>query len=275
MLLPPLLLALLLVPLLLLLSLRLLHLLRTTQLPPRPRPRHAIRVLIVLGSGGHTTEMFRLLRALDPQTYAHRTYVVSSGDAFSAGRAVAFERALEERGVVAAGVGSEKEIEEKGEREKEKEKEKGNTGPKHYDIVVIPRARAVHQSLLSTPVSAARCFGAAMRPLLGWSTATATSTSASTSTSPSLATSPPSLIITNGPGTAVVVVLGALLLRFFNIRGVESAGRCRTLYVESFARVTSLSLSGRLLVRVVDRFLVQWEGLEGVGGRAEWKGVLV
>ena len=45
--------------------------------------------------------------------------------------------------------------------------------------------------------------------------------------------------------------------------------------VRSFARVKTLSLSGKLLLRVVDRFLVQWEELEGAGGRAEYWGILV
>jgi beta-1,4-N-acetylglucosaminyltransferase len=48
----------------------------------------------------------------------------------------------------------------------------------------------------------------------------------------------------------------------------------RTIYVESWARVRRLSLSGTILVGVVDRFLVQWEGLRGLG-RAEYIGVLV
>lgn len=276
MLLPPLITTLLLTLLLttILLTLRALHLLRTIHTPPPPRQRHPVRVLIVLGSGGHTAEMMRLLRGLDTSTYAHRSYVVSSGDKFSAGRAVAFERGLEGgRGVDDEGEGIEGEKGRGGDGVK-----RVNTGPAHYDISVIPRARAVHQSLLSTPLSALRCLGAAVRPLLSTSTSTSTSpsTSAATSTSPSdLASTPPSLILTNGPGTAVIIVLAALILRFLDIRGIESTRRCRTMYVESFARVTTLSLSGRLLVRVVDRFLVQWEGLEGVGGRGEWRGVLV
>jgi len=40
--------------------------------------------------------------------------------------------------------------------------------------------------------------------------------------------------------------------------------------------VKSLSLSGRLLVRVVDHFYVQWPQLKGAGGgRAKYAGFLV
>lgn len=51
--------------------------------------------------------------------------------------------------------------------------------------------------------------------------------------------------------------------------------KTRTIYVESFARVKSLSLSGRILYPVVDRFLVQWPLLKEKYSRAEFKGVLV
>jgi len=39
----------------------------------------------------------------------------------------------------------------------------------------------------------------------------------------------------------------------------------RIIYVESFARVKSLSLSGKLVRRFVDMFLVQWPDAAGVG----------
>ena len=50
----------------------------------------------------------------------------------------------------------------------------------------------------------------------------------------------------------------------------------RTIYVESWARVRGLSLSGKILVAVgaCERVLVQWEGL-GRAGKGEFKGVLV
>jgi beta-1,4-N-acetylglucosaminyltransferase len=260
------------------LSLRLLAILPSRRThAPHQRPRTAAaRLVVVLGSGGHTHEMLALLRSLDARKYARRTWVVSSGDGFSARRAEGFERALEERWRRAGG--------EHGEQQRERERERGRkrapsltsaaeqraldaaardtaaaacVGPASYSLTTIPRARRVHQPLLTTPLSALRCLAATFTPLL----------------SPS----PPALILTNGPGTGVLVVLAAFLLRFFDVRGVESHGLCRCVYVESFARVRSLSLSGRLLLRlgVVDRFVVQWEALEGYGGRAEYAGVLV
>jgi beta-1,4-N-acetylglucosaminyltransferase len=77
-------------------TLRLLAILPTRQFKPQPFRRQpaATRILIVLGSGGHTHEMFCLLRDLDTKKYTHRSYVVGSGDAFSSQRAVEFELEL-------------------------------------------------------------------------------------------------------------------------------------------------------------------------------------
>lgn len=43
-------------------------------------------------------------------------------------------------------------------------------------------------------------------------------------------------------------------------------------YVESLARVRGLSLSGRFLKKVADRFVVQWEDLQAMG---EYAGPIV
>ncbi|KAF2692103.1 glycosyltransferase family 1 protein [Lentithecium fluviatile CBS 122367] len=288
--------------------------------PPRKRPL-ASRILIVLGSGGHTHEMFRLLRELDTRKWTHRTYVVSSGDAFSAQWVRRFEGELEGRvrdaerrrgkgdgedededggrGDVAAvgknghvnvngnakiggNGGGEKPKEAEAEAEVGKGRGRGGQerpyciGPEHYDIANIPRARHIHQSLLTTPLTCLRTLFSAFHPLLSAPSPLPTPPHLPHTPYERAATDLPALILTNGPATAVLVVLAALTLRFFDYRGAERRGLCRTIYVESFARVKTLSLSGRCLVWVVDRFLVQWEELWGVGrGRGEFCGVLV
>lgn len=246
------------------------------------------RLLVVLGSGGHTAEMMAMLRKLDAQTFlrswSHRTYVVSEGDGFSAERAREFEERLLEE--VATAKRKKKNAKEEGNDSKaamekhstEDEQEQDLNGdakleqkttdsssssssntpldPGTYTLHVVPRARAIHQSLLTTPLSALRCLLACVSILQQ--------------------PCPPDLILTNGPGTAVIVILTALLLRFVDVGDGKGTSRVRTVYVESWARVTRLSLSGRLLLRVVDRFVVQWEGLvELTGGKAEFLGVLV
>ncbi|KAF2635932.1 oligosaccharide biosynthesis protein Alg14 like protein [Massarina eburnea CBS 473.64] len=261
-------------------TLRLLAILPNQSSQPqrlRKRPL-ATRILVVLGSGGHTHEMLYLLRDLDTKTYTHRSYIVSSGDAFSAQRAVEFEAMFEARAKADKKSRAEKRIsvgEQRGEKGATSNEDRMPcVGPDHYNVATLPRARQIHQPLYTTPITSLHTLYHAFSPIL--------------SAPPLLPNQPPQtpheaaacdlpdLIITNGPATAVIVILASLVLKFFNIRGAQSRRKCRMVYVESFARVKSLSLSGKLLVRVVDRFLVQWEELEGVaGGRAEFWGILV
>ncbi|KAF2848969.1 glycosyltransferase family 1 protein [Plenodomus tracheiphilus IPT5] len=281
-------------------TLRLLAILPSTRSKTQPwrKPPLATRVLIVLGSGGHTHEMLYLLRDLDTAKYTHRTYVVSGGDAFSAQRALEFERELEQRGKnrpntnsPSSGTVDIKITDPNGATSTTTTKRpRSNTtgraragsireprkqclGPDHYNIAIVPRARKIHQPLLTTPFSSLYTLYSCFSPLLGASSLAPNKRP--TTPYEAAAADVPDLVITNGPATAVILILASLILRFFDIRGANSRSKCKTVYVESFARVKTLSLSGKILVRVVDRFLVQWEELEGAGGRAEFWGVLV
>ncbi|KAH0563488.1 hypothetical protein GP486_001954 [Trichoglossum hirsutum] len=192
--------------------------------------------------------MFLLLkRSLNPSLYALRSYVISAGDEFSAQRAEEFERSLwcaSATAMAAGGVGG-------GMKEEE--------AKQRYEIYTVPRARKIHQSLLTTPINALKCCIACIHVLRG------------NNNKPLLYPQYPDLIICNGPGTAVCVILMSLSLKYFGIRGAK--GKMRTIYVESFARVRTLSLSGKILRGCCDRFVVQWERLKR--GRAEYLGILV
>lgn len=201
--------------------------------------------------------MFSMLRRmrLDPSIYTFRTYVVSSGDNFSASKAVEFEAGLAEQQRIDGG---------------ETKPVGRDSSSASYDIVTVPRARRVHQSYLTAPLSTLQCLWACMLILRGRhrdQKALRTTNGLSPY---------PDLIITNGPATAVCVILAAKLLRLYSfclsIASTEQTGRyhLRTIFVESWARVTTLSLSGKLLLPLVDRFLVQWPKLEG---RQAWKGM--
>lgn len=210
-------------------------------------------------SGGHTSEALTLLSALDSERYAPRIYLYSSGDSMSLQKARAFEAS---RAVDAAA--------------KVHTREKGYALDPTY--VALPRARTVGQSFLTsaftTGYSLVIAFWLlALLPL--WRSRGRRGLC--------------ELLIVNGPGTCVVVVVAVMLPR------VSSAGQrakymltmitcfvqsyisviddCRwdsaslqlfglpsprVIYVESFARVTSLSLSGKILRHVVDRFVTQW-----------------
>ena len=230
-----------------------------------PRNKFPTHLLVVLGSGGHTAEMLNMLGRVPclQSDFTHRTYVVSSGDDFSAQKAAEFEVRLE-----------------------------SISRRSSYSIVVVQRARRVHQSFVSIPWSSIFCVWDCLQVLRGIHVDQQHSR---LPIIPSLQ-SYPDLILTNGPGTGVCVVLASLILLFFGYTGPTSPadvsmkptapssrahlpytpGHMRTIYVESWARVTTLSLSGKLLLPFVDRFLVQWPSLKGRGaGKAEFVGQLV
>ncbi|XP_078074948.1 UDP-N-acetylglucosamine transferase subunit ALG14 [Mustelus asterias] len=82
-----------------------------------------VSVLVVLGSGGHTTEILRLVGSLSA-SYAPRHYVIANTDKMSAERVRILETA----------------------------RTKGNTEPQ-YTVHWIPRSREVRQSWMTSVVS--------------------------------------------------------------------------------------------------------------------------
>ena len=77
------------------LALRVLHVAFAPP-PRRPLDGPPLRTTIVLGSGGHTAEMFALLRALSPRRYAPRHYIIADTDTTSLVKAEAHEAAVGE-----------------------------------------------------------------------------------------------------------------------------------------------------------------------------------
>jgi len=199
---------------------RLLWILPMIRTQHRSPAKPSAKVVIVLGSGGHTAEMLRLIEPLDFDKYTSRIYVVSSGDTLSEGKARDFELGKQ-------GIGDKK----------------------FYDIITVPRARRVGQTWLTTPFSVLQCLLGSIRAVL---------------------VNPlPDAVICNGPGTCVLICLAALIPRFFGVKHIH------IVYVESFARVTALSLSGKILLYLSDRFFVQWPELARKYPRAECLGILV
>ena len=236
--------------------------------PPQRIRGQPTRLLVVLGSGGHTAEILSLLDDLNPDLYTHRSYVVSGGDDFSALKAIEFEEALEAKRQARA-------YEPNDNRLSRDTLSIQST----YDISSVPRARAIHQTLMTTPISALRCLSACfqvlrspraqLRPAAKVKLRSLEKTKEQT---PSYTY--PDLILVNGPATALLVVLASLMLKFLGARGTR--GKMRTIYVESWARVKKLSLTGRILLTggMVNRILVQWEALARQG-QGEYKGALV
>uniref|UniRef100_A0A182PN08 UDP-N-acetylglucosamine transferase subunit ALG14 n=1 Tax=Anopheles epiroticus TaxID=199890 RepID=A0A182PN08_9DIPT len=162
--------------------------------------------MVVMGSGGHTAEMLRIVERLSDERYSPRHYLIASTDKTSVVKVI------------------ESEV-----------RRQPDTQKQTYEIITIPRSRDVHQSYLSS---------------------VATTVLALLHCIPIVLKARPELILTNGPGTCVPVCLVAFFARLLFLNT-----KCRIVFVESFCRVRSLSLSGRILLYIVDMFVVQWPEL--------------
>ncbi|WPK25517.1 hypothetical protein PUMCH_002834 [Australozyma saopauloensis] len=173
------------------------------------------RIMALLGSGGHTGEMVRLLSDMELEKY-QLTWLVSEGDSTSL---------LKARGV-----------------------EESKTLSK-AEFIVLARARKVGEPLVLSLFSTLRSL---------YSTATKL-----------YKTALPDILLINGPGTCVPVAYFLFFLRFVGL------GHTRIVYIESMARVNGLSLSGKLVLPICDRFVVQWRPLAVKYHRAEYYGLLI
>lgn len=121
-----------------------------------------------------------------------------------------------------------------------------NTAPAGIEtFYTLPRARGVGQSYITSIFTTLRTLVCACR--LVWQLK-------------------PQIILCNGPANGAIVALAAKLLFL----------KTRVIYIESFARVNTLSLSGKLVyyLELSDRFLVQWPDLQRYTG-VEYIGALV
>ena len=103
--------------------------------------------------------------------------------------------------------------------------------PTRYSVHKVPRARAIGQSyftsIFTSIMSFMYCIALAFEIC-------------------------PDLIICNGPGTCIPVVIACRCVNIMLFR------RTRVIFVESFARVKHLSLTGKLMQYLADRLIVQW-----------------
>ena len=106
-----------------------------------------------------------------------------------------------------------------------------------FKTLEIPRAREVGQSWFTSIVYTFYAFLVSI--LLIWKKR-------------------PKLVLVNGPGTCVPIVLATRLLSWMRIF------KTQIVFVESICRVKTLSLSARILMtfRLLDETIVQWPELE-------------
>ena len=180
------------------------------------------------------------MSSLNFERYSSRTYIISEGDSLSAEKVVELENRKRVCGSIIIPLSLVLIV-----------TQVDSSNSQSYSIISLPRARRVHQSFLSTPPTFLKSLLHAIgRIFLG----------------PALRWQPfADVLILNGPGTCVPVCLAAYTSRVSLLQcdPSPSDSHChqffgfpapRLIYVESFARVKSLSLSGRLLRPFVDRW---------------------
>ncbi|KAI0395006.1 oligosaccharide biosynthesis protein Alg14 like-domain-containing protein [Xylariaceae sp. FL0594] len=185
-------------------------------------------VILICGSGGHTAEMIQMVeRSVRPEKLSHRRWAVGKDDEKSYLKVLAFERRLLDRF-------------------SHHDLDSGT-----FDIVRFGRARYVHQSWLTTPLTAVLSLLDIIHILTDLPRQC-----------PVPETRYPGVIVTNGPGTGFLFLAVARLLKLLRL---VPASHMRSIYVESWARVKSLSLTGKLIQKggLADTFIVQYRSLVG------------
>lgn len=173
-------------------------------------PLKRVRAMAVLGSGGHTAEMLRLLPSLCSRAeYSRLDFVLAETDRSSRASAEQLRDQLARSGHPLPPI----------------------------SFLTIPRSREVGQSYVSSIFSTLRAIAASALVVVRRK---------------------PDLILCNGPGTCLPVCLIARALHLLTLRTIV------IVYVESMARVRSLSLTGRVVwtLGLAGAFFVQWEGLQ-------------
>ena len=61
--------------------------------------------------------------------------------------------------------------------------------------------------------------------------------------------------VSNGPGTMIPIVYSSKILKICKLNSTK------IIYIESFCRVQKLSLTGKLVYPIADKFIVMWEEL--------------
>ncbi|KPM45669.1 hypothetical protein AK830_g999 [Neonectria ditissima] len=191
----------------------------------KPRAKHSRQVdynLFVLGSGGHTKEMLMMMDDgfCEFQNF-HRRYLISSNDRMSENHLEDYETEL--RALCDA---------------------RGQL-PGTYDKCTVTRARRVHQPLWSTPVTALLSILDIFPVLLS-----------PPANEAGAQLRYPTKIFSNGPATGFFVGVAVHLLKMFYVVPEDAM---MFVYIESWARISTLSLTGKLFfyTGLADTFLVQ------------------
>jgi beta-1,4-N-acetylglucosaminyltransferase len=207
--------------------------------------KRTLTSLVVLGSGGHTTEILRIVGVLPMDVYTPRIYVNAESDGMSGAMAEQMERDRVQlpQSTPAAGGGGERHLR----RGSGPSISREEVAPTTYRFASLPRAREVRQSYVSAVLTTFWSLLAAV-PLVWGAKA--------------------DLVLCTGPGTCLPICIVAWTFRLLRLKA------CAIVFVESVCRVKTLSLCGRIVyhLRLADRVLVQWPRLKNAYPRTEYVG---
>lgn len=193
----------------------------------------AVSYLYVLGSGGHTTEMIAIIKqSFKANKNQHRRYVITDGDTHSLNQSKGLERLIRTNCTEDAGT---------------------------HDTLIVTRARAVHQSFVTSVFTSARSALEIIAAL------TMLPPKRKDGPSPALFRWP-HVIVTNGPGTGFIVGLVAFALK---VICWVPRDRLKVVFVETWARNHKLGLTGKLfnMTGIADLFVVQSPSLAKAVGK--------
>lgn len=160
-------------------------------------------IMIVLGSGGHTSELLIMIKRLDLNKFSRIFFVYSHNDSSSGNK-----------------------IKENIDLDKYKDK---------IQTIQIYRSRNVGQSFKSSIFTTLISFIHSILIIIK---------------------TRPNMIVTNGPGVALPLCYTGYILK-----KILLLTEFKILYIESYCRTKSLSLAGKLIEPISDRFIVLWKEL--------------
>lgn len=190
----------------------------------------AVYYTYILGSGGHTGEMSEFIkRSYEGHENLHRRYIITSGDTHSPNVVAKLETLIRNTA--------------------------GGQPTGTWDVVRVARARNVHQPLWTA-------WYTSLLSALSIVNALIKEPRSRPRTQSGADFRYPHVIMTNGPGTGFIVCLVAYMLKLLC---VIPANRAKMVYMETWAHISTLSLTGKLFYYsdIADMFIVQHKPLAG------------
>lgn len=194
------------------------------------KPGEKVSISVVLGSGGHSAELLKMIDALSFKQYSPRLWLIHSGDTLSTNKVVELEKFKQTSATL------------------------DWTDSGYYAISYLHRLRGVGENYVNVAgnmvVSLIQCLSLTILPPADISSPSATrSNSVTDAPAPQLG----DLLIMNGPSTCIPLVVAVWVAKLIGIP------HPKTIYIESWTRVDQLSLTGKIVKPFVDTFITQWK----------------